>query len=156
MPARQHLKVAQDQPPKPDHLKGARRSALMAKVRRSGTAPELAVRSAAHRLGFRFRAGGRGLPGRPDIVFAKYRAVIFVHGCFWHRHSNCRRASSPSTRPEYWKAKFARNVVRDKRVQRELKHAGWRVLVLWQCELKDQVRLRARLIVFLNPSQKKL
>jgi DNA mismatch endonuclease, patch repair protein len=136
--------------PRSDHLGQVARSALMGRVRRAGTAPELKVRSAAHNLGFRFRVDRSDLPGRPDIVFPRHRAVIFVHGCFWHRHTKCDRASIPKTRTDYWMAKFARNTARDARVQRELKAAGWRVLVLWECEINDTQRLSAHLKRFFS------
>lgn len=95
----------------------------------------MAVRRAAHRLGYRFRLHRRSLPGRPDLVFPSRRAAIFVHGCFWHRHGGCRKASTPKTRVEFWEAKFARNVERDAEVQQRLRAAGWRVLVIWECEI---------------------
>ncbi|MGM5031374.1 very short patch repair endonuclease [Tardiphaga sp. 803_E3_N1_3] len=133
-----------------DHLDRRQRSALMSSVRRTGTAPELAIRSLAHQLGFRFRVDRSDLPGRPDIVFPKYKSVIFVHGCFWHRHADCGRASIPAAHTEYWMEKFTRNVARDIRVQGELKALGWRVLVIWGCEIKDRQRLSSRLRSFLR------
>jgi len=93
------------------------------------------VRSYLHRRGFRFRIHGKKLPGRPDLVFAKHRAVVFVHGCFWHRHDGCLRATMPSTRLEFWRDKFERNMARDQSNQAELKDLGWRVIVLWECEI---------------------
>ena len=110
----------------------------MSRVGSSGTKPEWILRCGLHRLGFRYRLGGGQLPGRPDLVFPKYRAVVFVHGCFWHRHSGCRDASTPATRTAFWAAKFAENVARDQRVVRELAQLGWRVCVVWECELERQ------------------
>lgn len=118
-----------------DGMDAAARSALMGRIRGADTGPEMAVRRAAHRLGYRFRLHRRSLPGRPDLVFPSRRAAIFVHGCFWHRHEGCRKASSPKTRVEFWEAKFARNVERDAEVQQRLRAAGWRVLVIWECEI---------------------
>ncbi|WP_291623191.1 very short patch repair endonuclease [Bradyrhizobium sp.] len=122
----------------------------MARVRRTGTEPELRVRSIAHRLGFRFRVNRSNLPGSPDLVFPKYRAVIFVHGCFWHRHIQCHRASTPTTRASYWVEKFNRNVARDSRVKRELRREGWRVLVLWECEINEAGHVSRQLLKFLR------
>jgi len=107
----------------------------MSRVRSRNTKPELVVRSLLHRMGFRFRVNRGDLPGRPDIVLPRYKTVVFVHGCFWHRHTGCKRATTPSTRREFWEAKFRANVMRDRRNGRELKKAGWRVIVLWECEV---------------------
>lgn len=118
-----------------DPLSPEARSALMARVRRSGTSPELIVRSFLHRAGLRYRLAVRGLPGTPDIVLPKYRAVVFVHGCFWHRHEGCRYTTTPKANAAFWLDKFARNVERDKRKERELRAAGWRVFVVWACDI---------------------
>lgn len=126
-----------------DTLDPVRRSANMAKVRGKDTGPELRVRTVAHRMGLRFRLHRKDLPGKPDLVFPKHRLAVFVHGCFWHRHEGCRRATTPSTRREFWEAKFAATVERDARQTAALESAGWRVLVLWECELKDDEALRA-------------
>jgi len=120
-----------------DRLDPERRSANMARVRGKDTAPEMRVRRIAHRMGLRFRLHRKDLPGRPDLVFPKHRLAVFVHGCFWHRHPGCRRASTPSTRAEFWQAKFDGNVARDARQQEALEAMGWKVLVLWECGLKD-------------------
>jgi DNA mismatch endonuclease (patch repair protein) len=128
-----------------DHLDPEQRSANMSKVRGRNTSPEVRVRRVAHRMGLRFRLHREDLPGTPDLVFPKHRLALFVHGCFWHRHPACRRASTPSTRTEFWNTKFAANVTRDERQQAELRSAGWRVLVIWECELKDERALSARL-----------
>lgn len=112
------------------------RSAIMARVRSSNTAPEMIVRSALHRLGFRYVLHDNRLPGRPDLSFPSRRAAIFVHGCFWHRHDRCRRAAMPKARSDYWRKKFDRNVDRDRRNQSALRTLGWCVIVIWECELK--------------------
>ncbi len=122
-----------------DTLTRAERSALMARIRGTDTKPEVFVRSALHRAGFRFRLHGRTLPGRPDIVLPKHRTVVFVHGCFWHRHG-CALSSEPATRRAFWREKFARNVARDKRTAAALRRAGWRVLTVWECSLRTAAR----------------
>jgi len=113
-----------------------RRSRLMGRIRGKDTKPELIVRRLAHSLGYRFRLHRVGLPGRPDLVFPRYRTVVFVHGCFWHRHPGCPCAAVPKTRPEFWAAKFVSNVARDARNQAELRKLGWSVVVLWECEVE--------------------
>ncbi len=114
------------------------RSRMMSGIRGKNTKPELALRRSLHALGFRYRLHARGIPGKPDIVMPKYRAVIFVHGCFWHRHAGCRYATVPATRPEFWAAKFDANVVRDAAVQFALREAGWRVATVWECGLRTE------------------
>jgi DNA mismatch endonuclease, patch repair protein len=109
----------------------------MGRVRQHHTAPELAVRSALHRLGYRFTVNGplnKKLRGRPDIVLPRYRLAVFVHGCFWHRHRGCSKTTTPATRTEFWQAKFDANVARDQAVIARLESLGWRVLVFWECE----------------------
>jgi DNA mismatch endonuclease, patch repair protein len=133
-----------------DRLTRELRSALMARVRSRDTAPERQVRSIAHRLGFRFRLHRRDLPGSPDVVFPKFGALIFVHGCFWHRHKNCKRASIPATRTSYWMAKFSRNIERDAIARRRLRKLGWRVLTLWECEIRDGSKTGRRIERFLR------
>jgi DNA mismatch endonuclease (patch repair protein) len=131
-----------------DTLTKAERSALMAKIRGTNTKPEVLVRSALHRAGLRFRLHAGALPGRPDIVLAKHRTAIFVHGCFWHRHG-CRLSSEPSSRRAFWREKFARNVARDRRAAQALRRAGWRVLTIWECSLRTAAlreRALARLV----------
>jgi DNA mismatch endonuclease, patch repair protein len=112
------------------------RRAIMAKVRRQNTAPELKVRSVLHRLGFRYVLHDARLPGKPDLAFPSRRVAIFVHGCFWHRHDRCRRAAMPKARSDYWRKKFDRNVERDRHNHVALRTLGWRVIVVWECELK--------------------
>ena len=108
----------------------------MANIKGSNTGPEIALRKALHALGLRFRLHDRKLPGRPDIVLPRWKAVIFVHGCFWHRHEGCRYATVPATRPQFWNEKFAANVSRDQRNLDGLASAGWRTRVVWECDLK--------------------
>lgn len=117
------------------------RSRMMSGIRGKNTRPELVLRQALHASGFRFRLHSRNVPGRPDLVLAKYRAVVFVHGCFWHRHEGCRYSTTPSTRPEFWKAKLQANVLRDHATQTTLTELGWRVATVWECALRkpDQV-----------------
>lgn len=136
-----------------DRISSQRRSANMSKIRSKDTSPELTVRKAVHRLGYRYRLHGKSLPGKPDLVFAKSRSVIFVHGCFWHRHLGCADCSDPKSRREYWIPKFAATVARDARSEAALKAAGWRVLKIWECETVDENSLQKRLIKFLQAAQ---
>jgi DNA mismatch endonuclease (patch repair protein) len=117
----------------------------MRAVPRKNTKPEMIVRSTLHRLGYRFRLHRPDLRGTPDIVLPRFRLAIFVHGCFWHRHPNCRLASSPGTRVEFWQAKFERNIQRDAAAERTLRDLAWDVLILWECETRDLDALRAKL-----------
>lgn len=137
-----------------DHLTPAERSQLMSRVRGKDTAPELLVRSLVHRLGYRYRLHVGDLPGRPDLVFPRFRAVIFVHGCFWHQHRCPAGDRIPKTRVAYWRAKLEGNTRRDARQKRELKRQGWRVLVIWECQAKrhSPERLARRIIRFLERS----
>lgn len=118
-----------------DIVDRATRSRMMAGIGGKNTAPELAVRRFLQRAGFRFRLHRRDLPGRPDIVLAKYGAAVLVHGCFWHRHPSCRFATTPANNREFWQAKFAQNIARDRRNLRELRQLGWTPLVIWECEI---------------------
>lgn len=119
------------------------RSRMMAGIGGKDTKPELVLRRALHARGFRYRLHAKNLPGKPDIVLPKYRAVIFVHGCFWHRHPGCRYATMPATRPEFWAEKFRGNVERGVRNQDALLKVGWRVAVVWECGLKGTARGQA-------------
>jgi len=119
----------------------AQRSQLMSRIRSTNTKPELVVRKLLHSLGLRFRLHRKDLPGRPDLAFPKYRVALFVHGCFWHQHPDCRLASRPKTRTEYWGPKLASNVARDKRHARALEEMGWRIETIWECETRDATRL---------------
>ncbi|WP_159849416.1 very short patch repair endonuclease [Brevundimonas sp. G8] len=121
-----------------DVLVDPKRSAIMRSVGDKNTAPELKVRSALHKAGYRFRLHRKDLPGSPDIVLPSRKAVVFVHGCFWHRHAGCRYSSNPSTRADFWRLKFARNVERDRRNIGDLEKAGWSVHVVWECETKGR------------------
>ena len=113
------------------------RSAQMALVRSRDTKPEMRVRKALYAAGLRYRLHGRNLPGAPDLEFRSRRIVVFVHGCFWHRHPGCSAARLPKSRPEFWEPKLAGNVERDKRTQAELEAQGWTVLIIWECETKS-------------------
>ncbi|MCG7349443.1 very short patch repair endonuclease [Sphingomonas sp. ACRSK] len=127
-----------------DTLTPAERSERMSRIRSRDTSPEVALRKALHALGFRFRLDNRKLPGKPDIVLPRYKAAIFVHGCFWHRHEGCKVATTPKSNTQFWIDKFARNVSRDARVIGELQAMGWRVLVAWECELGPRGKVAAR------------
>lgn len=127
-----------------DTVSEAQRSYNMSRIRSKNTKPELLVRSMLHRLGYRFTVNGpknKQLPGKPDIVLPKYRTVIFVHGCFWHTHEGCKNYRLPKTRTEWWQAKLEGNAARDARRQAELRKMGWKVLVVWECELKGHANL---------------
>jgi DNA mismatch endonuclease (patch repair protein) len=116
----------------------------MQAVKQTNTAPEMRVRKFAHRLGLRFRLHAKDLPGKPDLVFPKWKVCIFVHGCFWHRHAGCRRSSTPFVNRELWIKKFTKNVDRDQRTSSVLQSLGWRVEVIWECETSPEA-LRERL-----------
>ena len=131
--------------PMPDKEPSAARRALMAKVRTTGTGPELSVRALLHRAGYRYALNRRDLPGTPDIVMPKHRLAIFVHGCFWHRHPGCPRAALPKVRREFWDAKLRGNVVRDTRAIADLESLGWTVITVWGCETSKTAALVARL-----------
>lgn len=117
----------------------------MSRVRQRNTSPEIVTRKVLHSLGYRFRLHRSDLPGTPDIVLPRHGVAVFVHGCFWHRHQNCKRATVPTTRREFWLNKFAANVARDGRNQALLEEAGWKVLVIWECESRDVAQLRQKL-----------
>lgn len=136
------FRVAED-PGKPDI--SYQRSRNMAAIRGRDTTPERRVRSLLHQLGYRFRLHRRDLPGSPDIVLPKHHTVVFVHGCFWHRHPGCRYTTTPRTRTAFWQAKFRQNVERDARQISELRAAGWSVVVVWECELRGIEALTTRL-----------
>jgi DNA mismatch endonuclease, patch repair protein len=113
-----------------------KRSEVMRRIRSGDTKPELAIRSALHRLGFRFRLNNNRMSGKPDIVLPRFGTAIFVHGCFWHQHKRCIDGRMPKSRPEYWVPKLTKNVVRDRRSQRQLRKDGWCVLVVWECQIE--------------------
>ena len=140
-----------------DTLSPEKRSWNMSLIRGKNTKPELAVRSMLHRLGYRFRIADKKLPGKPDIVLPKYRAVVFVHGCFWHRHPGCKYAYIPKTRCEFWNLKFEANVLRDETNLALLKKAGWLPIVVWECEIKlDAIATLGRVSKVLQRHLKKL
>lgn len=122
-----------------DKISKERRSWNMSHVKSKDTTPELIVRSFLHRNGFRFRVCYEKLPGKPDIVLPKYKTVIEVRGCFWHRHKDCKIATMPSTHVEFWQEKFKRNVERDNINETELRELGWNVIVVWECEIKSRL-----------------
>lgn len=125
-----------------DTVSVMQRSRIMGRVKSRDTVPELAVRSVVHRLGFRFRLCRRDLPGCPDLVLPRHRCVIFVHGCFWHRHKGCQHATMPSSNVRYWRKKFNRNKTRDARIVLQLRQLGWNVLTIWECQTKTELNLR--------------
>lgn len=128
-----------------DRISKEHRSWNMSRIRGKDTKPEIIVRSLLHKIGYRFRLHRKDLPGKPDIVLPKYKTVIFVHGCFWHRHRGCRFAYTPKSRKKFWKKKFEQNIERDKQVKKELRKAGWNVLIVWECEIRDPTSLTERL-----------
>ncbi|MFN3815341.1 very short patch repair endonuclease [Brevundimonas sp.] len=128
-----------------------KRSAVMRRVKGRDTGPEMAVRRALRALGVGYRLGGENLPGRPDVVMKGRRAIIFVHGCFWHGHDCARGAREPKANADYWRAKIGGNRERDRASEQALTLDGWRVLILWECDLKDTAVLETRLRVFLSP-----
>lgn len=129
----------------------AKRSQIMAKVKNKNTTPEIYLRSMLHKAGYRFRINRKDLPGKPDIVLPKYKAVIFVNGCFWHGHS-CKRGHRPQSNIQFWNEKIDKNIARDKLVLDELKETGWRALTIWQCEIKKerQEALLSKIVAFLS------
>jgi DNA mismatch endonuclease (patch repair protein) len=126
-----------------------KRSALMARVRGMNTKPEIAVRKRAHQLGLRYRLHRKDLPGSPDLVFPARRKVIFVHGCFWHRHEGCTKSSTPKTNIEFWSTKFAQNIARDQRVCERLKELHFDVLIIWECQTRSDDNIDTLLNDFL-------
>lgn len=133
-----------------DVVDSATRSRMMSGIRGKDTRPELALRRALHARGLRYRLHAKGVPGRPDILLRRHGAVVFVHGCYWHRHPGCRFASIPATRPEFWQAKFAANVARDARVHAELLDSGWRVATVWECALRSPAGVEAAAEAIVN------
>ena len=132
-----------------DWLTQEQRRYVMQSVKSKNTGPEMAVRRIVHGLGYRYRLHKKGLPGRPDLVFAGRKKIIFVHGCFWHAH-NCRYGRAPSSRQEYWLPKLERNKERDRENRSDLEAQGWNVLTVWECEIKDTAALVERLTRFLD------
>ena len=134
-----------------DRISPEHRSWNMSRIRAIDTNPEIAARSLLHRMGYRFSLHRKDLPGKPDIVLPKHKTVIFVHGCYWHRHPRCQLAYSPKSRVEFWKTKFKSNVARDKRNQKDLKRLGWEVAVIWECDTKSEETLEKRIIEIFKP-----
>ncbi|WP_244471144.1 very short patch repair endonuclease [Rhizobium ecuadorense] len=129
------------------------RHRIMASVGQKDTKPEMVVRRLLHAMNYRYRLHRRELPGRPDIAFGNRKKAIFVHGCFWHRHPGCKKASVPATRSEFWADKFARNVERDREVERKLQALGWTTLTVWECETSKTAFLQERLRAFLESGE---
>ncbi len=124
-----------------DRLTKEHRSWNMSRIKSTNSKPEIVVRSLLHRMGYRFRLHRKDLPGKPDIVLPKYKTIIFVHGCFWHRHINCKYAYTPKTHTDKWLQKFLKNTERDKKAKKQLELLGWKVNVIWECETKDSVKM---------------
>src|SRR5262245_33195523 len=139
-----------------DRLTRERRSWNMSRIRGRNTRVEVVVRSVLHGLGFRFRLHGPRLPGHPDIVLSRHRTVVFVHGCFWHRHRRCQLAYTPKSHLAFWSDKFSANVARDFRNRRQLRRLGWRVVVMWECQVADRVALAQRLTAALETAHPRL
>lgn len=133
-----------------DFVRKEIRSKIMASVRQRNTKPELVVRSLLHKMGYRFRLHGRDLPGTPDIILPKHHAVLFINGCFWHQHPGCSLAKRPSSNTKYWDAKLDENITRDDIKIAALNNAGWKVLVIWQCETNELSALAVKLQEFLR------
>ena len=127
-----------------------KRHTIMSSIRVKDTGPEIVVRKLLHSLGYRFRLHAKKLPGKPDIVLHRHRKVVFVNGCFWHGHRNCSRASLPKTNTDFWQAKISKNSLRDRRVLRQLRSAGWSALTVWQCQIGNHEKLRCRLTRYLQ------
>src|SRR3989338_4080900 len=135
-----------------DTISSTKRSLNMSRIRSKNTEPELRVRSMLHKMGYRFRLHRKEIPGVPDIVLKKHHTVVFVNGCFWHRHANCKYAYTPKSRVDFWETKFRTNVKHDEDVLRQLNELGWEVITLWECETEPPVELETRLIRGLKES----
>lgn len=129
-----------------DGISTQRRSQVMAAIKSRNTRPELTVRRMLHAMGFRFRLHCKDLAGKPDIVLSKYKTIVLVNGCFWHQHAGCKFAKRPASHQEYWEAKLDRNIVRDKGNLAQLTILGWRVIIVWECELRDTNNVAQRLV----------
>jgi DNA mismatch endonuclease (patch repair protein) len=134
-----------------DRLTSRKRSWNMSRIRSRDTGPELLVRSVLHRMGFRFRLHSGQLPGHPDIVLAKLKTVVLVHGCFWHRHPACKYAYIPKSRIVFWQEKFRRNILRDRSVSLALRKLGWKEVIIWECETQERTAVERRLHRSLSP-----
>ena len=122
------------------HKVSEQRSRNMSAIKSKNTKPEITLRKLLHSMGYRFRLHRKDLPGSPDIVLPKYKTVIFVHGCFWHRHENCKYATTPKTRKEFWEKKFRENINRDNLNQANLSLKGWKIIIIWECQLKGDIK----------------
>ena len=137
-----------------DRLSEERRSWNMSRIKNKNTSPELRVRKTLYSMGYRFRLHAKDLPGKPDIIMRKYKTAIFVHGCFWHRHKNCKDCTTPTGNRNFWLEKFEGNVKRDRKNQKLLRNAGWKVFVVWQCETEKPEKLNGKLSMIKNSIQK--
>lgn len=137
----------------PDIYTRDKRSDIMSKISGKETKPEILVRKYLFSQGFRYGKNVKDLPGRPDIVLPKYKTLIFVHGCFWHGHKNCKAAKLPETRKQFWKKKISGNMNRDKKNIKELKQSGWNVITVWQCQIKSKARQKKTLTNIVNKIQ---
>lgn len=133
-----------------DTVTREQRSEIMRRVRSRDTRPEMMVRRTLHRMGYRFRLHNGRLPGRPDLVLTRWKVVVFINGCFWHQHAGCPKAARPTTNEMFWNRKLDRNLARDQENVSELRKMGWRVLVLWECKIRDERWLQRRLQSFLR------
>jgi DNA mismatch endonuclease, patch repair protein len=133
-----------------DRISPEHRSWNMSRIRDKDTKPEIKVRSLLHKSGYRFRLHRKDLPGKPDIVLPKYNTVIFVHGCFWHRHKNCKFTYNPKSRKKFWQDKFQGNVDRDKRNRKKLSSLGWRTVVIWECQTNHSEKLQQLIVKIFN------
>ncbi|WP_455666767.1 very short patch repair endonuclease [Phocaeicola sp.] len=133
------------------------RSFNMSKIRSKNTAPELLVRKHLYHQGFRYRINVKSLPGTPDIVLYKYNTIIFVHGCFWHGHEECRKSALPKTRTEWWKNKITRNKIHDSDIRQKLQNQGWNILIIWECELTSKLVVKTlnEIVQYLHNSMDK-
>lgn len=132
-----------------DTMSPAERSQIMAKVKSKNTKPEMIVRKIAYAMGYRYRLHGKGIPGKPDLVFGWRRKVIFVHGCFWHGH-DCGRCRLPKTRTSYWLEKINKNMQRDSRNQKGITAMGWQYIIIWECQLKEKEKVALAIQIFLD------
>jgi len=133
-----------------DSVSPARRSEIMGRVRSRDTVPELFVRRLVYAMGYRYRLYVKELPGKPDLVFRTRKKIIFIHGCFWHRHINCPLARLPKSREDFWVPKLEANRQRDLKIERTLQEANWKVLIIWECELGDIDKLKNKIKEFLD------
>ena len=138
--------------PRYDPLTKAERSERMSHIRNANTKPEMLVRRLIHAMGYRYRLHAKDLPGHPDIVFRSRKKVIFIHGCFWHQHG-CRQYRQPRTRRNFWEAKLAKNKTRDAATRKRLRKMGWKLLTVWECQISDVSKLKAKITCFLEQPQ---